>query len=61
MDPAVAIRLALEGLQVALALVAELKAQSGMTDAQLLDFAAAKDQATRDAIAAHIASVKAQA
>jgi hypothetical protein len=48
-------------LKVGLALIAELKAQSGMTDAQLLDFAAAKDQATRNAIAAHIASVKAQA
>ena len=61
MNPTLALQLALEGLKVALALIAELKSQSGMTDEQLLEFAAAKDQATRDAIAAHITSVKAQA
>lgn len=59
MDPTIAIQLALEGLKVALAQIAELKAQSGMTDDQLLAFASTKDQATRDAVAAHIAAVKA--
>ena len=59
MDPSILIALALEGLKLSLALIAELRAQSGMSDEQLLAFALTKDQATRDAVAAHIAAVKA--
>ena len=48
------ITLALQGLNASLALIAELKAQSGMTDDQLLALAESQDKATRDKIAAFL-------
>ena len=52
------IELAIDGFTVASKLIEEIKAQHGLTDEQLLEFAENKDADTRDRIAKFLAGQK---